>query len=113
MRSKGLYGKKLLDIQEREIEIALPVAQAAGPISTALREVIINVDEQGEVIVSGRRMQLDDLQSLITEAVKVNPEQKVTIRGDRRTAYNNVVRVLDVCKGSGIQEPFLDTVLTE
>ena len=99
--------------EEREIEIALPVAQAAGPISTALREVIINVDEQGEVIVSGRRMQLDDLRSLISEAVEVNPDQKVTVRGDRRTAYDNVVKVLDVCKASGIQEPFLDTVLAE
>jgi biopolymer transport protein ExbD len=99
--------------EEREINIALPVAQAAGPISSALREVIINVDEQGEVIVSGSRMQLDDLRSLISEAVQVNPDQKVTVRGDRRTAYDNVVRVLDVCKASGIQEPFLDTVLTE
>jgi biopolymer transport protein ExbD len=99
--------------EEREIAIALPVAQAAGPISTALREVIINVDEQGQVIVSGRSMKLDDLRSLISQAVEVNPDQKVTVRGDRRTAYDNVVKVLDVCKASGIQEPFLDTVLAE
>jgi biopolymer transport protein ExbD len=99
--------------EEREIEIALPVAHAAGPISNALKELLINVDQQGEIIVSGRRMQLDDLRSLISEAVDVNPEQKVTVRGDRRTAYDNVVKVLDVCKASGIQEPFLDTVLAE
>ena len=49
----------------------------------------------------------------IEQAVTSNPEQKVTVRGDRRTAYANVVRVLDICKGSGIQEPYLDTVLTE
>jgi biopolymer transport protein ExbD len=45
--------------------------------------------------------------------VAINPRQKVTVRGDRRTAYANVVRVLDVCKGGGVQEPYLDTVLTE
>jgi biopolymer transport protein ExbD len=35
----------------------------------------------------------------------------VTVRGDRTTAYANVVSVLDICKGSGVQEPYLDTVV--
>ena len=32
---------------------------------------------------------------------------------NRTTAYANIVRVLDICKGGGIQEPYLDTVLVE
>ena len=99
--------------EEREMQIALPTAQAAGPISTMLREVIVNVDERGQIIVGGRPMDVEDLRTLISEAVEVNPEQKVTVRGDRRTAYDNVVKVLDVCKASGIQEPYLDTVLAD
>jgi biopolymer transport protein ExbD len=98
---------------EREMQIALPAAASAGPISTTLREIVINVDEEGEIIVSGTRMTLDDLRALVSEAVEANPGQKVTIRGDRNTAYANVVRVLDVCKGAGIQEPYLDTVLVD
>jgi biopolymer transport protein ExbD len=47
------------------------------------------------------------------EAVAINPEQKVTVRGDRDTAYANIVLVLDVCKGAGVQEPYLDTVMRE
>jgi biopolymer transport protein ExbD len=96
---------------EREMQIALPAAVSAGPISTALREIVINVDVDGEIIVSGRRMQPEDLTALVSEAVAANPEQKVTVRGDRATAYANVVRVLDICKGAGIQEPYLDTVI--
>ena len=99
--------------EEREMQIVLPVAEAAGPISTMLHEVIVNVDEQGQIIVGGRRMDVEYLRTLIREAVEVNPEQKVTVRGDRRTAYDNVAKVLDVCKGSGIQEPYLDTMLAE
>jgi len=99
--------------QEREMQIALPVAQAAGPISATLRELIVNVEQSGTIIVGGRRIKVEDLRALIGEAVEVNPQQKVTVRGDRRTAYANVVRVLDICKASGIQEPYLDTVLTE
>jgi len=95
---------------EREMKIALPEAISAGPISVSLRELVVNVDAQGEIIVSGRTMSVDDLRTLVTEAVATNPEQKVTVRGDRETPYANIVRVLDVCKAAGIQEPYLDTV---
>ena len=97
---------------EREMQIALPEASAAGPISTALREIIINVDAQGDIILSGRKMAPEDLQTVIHEAVATNPDQKVTVRGDRNATYAHIVRVLDICKGSGIQEPFLDTMAT-
>ena len=96
---------------EREMQIALPIAKAAGPISTALREVVINVDAEGKIIVSGRQISTEDLNTMVTEAVVANPEQKVTVRGDRHAAYGMVVAVLDVCKHAGIQEPYLDTVL--
>ncbi|MCH7526783.1 MAG: biopolymer transporter ExbD [Planctomycetes bacterium] len=99
--------------EEREMQIALPISSAGGPISATLRELIINVDAEGEIIVAGRPIGAEDLTTMITEAVAANPEQKVTIRGDRGTAYANVVRVLDICKNSGIQEPYLDTVLEE
>ncbi len=98
---------------EREMQVALPQAAFAGPISTSLREIIVNVDVDGNIIVSGRTISPQDLQALIEEAVAGNSQQKVTVRGDHRTAYANVVRVLDICKGSGVQEPYLDTVLTE
>ena len=95
---------------EREMKIALPEAISAGPISVSLRELVVNVDAQGGIIVSGRTMSVDDLRTLVTEAVATNPDQKVTVRGDRETPYANIVRVLDICKAAGIQEPYLDTV---
>lgn len=98
---------------EREMRIALPFAKSAGPISAALREITVNVDAQGDVFVVGRRMDEESLRSVFQEAAAVNPDQKVTVRGDRGTAYANVVRVLDICKGAGIQEPYLDTILAE
>ena len=97
---------------EREMQIALPEAVSAGPISISLREIIINVGADGEIIVSGRTISTDDLRVLIHEAVAANPDQKVTVRGDRNTLYANIINVLDVCKGAGLQEPFLDTVPT-
>jgi biopolymer transport protein ExbD len=96
---------------EREMQIALPHAAAATPISIAMREFVINVDEQGRIFLVGRQVTGEELDKLVRDAVAANPEQKVTVRGDRNTAYSNVVTVLDICKNAGIQEPYLDTVL--
>lgn len=99
--------------EEREIQVALPYASSAGPISANLREIIINVDREGEIIVGGRTIGADELRELVEGRVKLNPQQKVAVRGDRGTAYANVVRVLDICKAAGIQQPYLDTILEE
>ena len=98
---------------EREMKIALPVAASAAPISAMLQDLIVNVDAQGQVIVSGRVISPEDLESMVTQAVQNNPQQKVTVRGDRSVAYAHIVTVLDICKGAGIQEPYLDTVLSD
>ncbi|MEZ6233494.1 MAG: biopolymer transporter ExbD [Phycisphaerales bacterium] len=95
---------------EREMRIALPAAEAAGPISIALREIVINVDEAGAIIVGGRTISEDDLRTMVTEAVRANPEQKVSVRADQGAAYGTVARVLDICKAAGADQPFLDTV---
>jgi biopolymer transport protein ExbD len=96
---------------EREMRIALPVATSAEPISAMLRELVINVDREGACILSGARKTPDELRQIVRDAVAANLEQKVTVRGDRDTAYANIVTVLDICKSAGIQEPYLDTVL--
>ncbi|MEQ8318339.1 MAG: biopolymer transporter ExbD [Phycisphaerales bacterium] len=95
---------------ERELAIALPEAEAAGPISTMLREIIINIDAQGQIIVGGQTLTLEELRTLVADAVRVNPEQKVSVRGDKDIDYGRIARVLDVCKAAGVQQPFLDTV---
>lgn len=95
---------------EREMKIALPAAEASGPISVALREIVVNVDESGAIFVAGRQISEEDLRTIVAEAVRANPEQKVSVRGDQSAAYGTVARVLDICKAAGIEQPFLDTV---
>ncbi|MCG3128088.1 MAG: hypothetical protein CHACPFDD_02962 [Phycisphaerae bacterium] len=98
---------------EREMQIALPEARAAGPLSAALREIVVNVDADGRIIVNSRTLAPEELDALVREAVAANPEQKVAIRGDRSAAYEKVARALDICKHAGVQQPFLDTIPIE
>lgn len=94
----------------REMSVALPHASASGPISAAMREIVINVMADGAIDVSGRKVTVEELGAMIRAGVAVNPEQKVSVRGDQTTPYANVATVLDVCKGSGVQQPYLETI---
>ncbi|MEM9065634.1 MAG: biopolymer transporter ExbD [Planctomycetota bacterium] len=95
---------------EREMQIALPETESGGPVTLSLRELVVNVLADGSLVVGGRPVSIEDFRAIVTEAVEQNPEQKVTVRGDRAASYEAVARALDICKAAGIQEPFLDTV---
>lgn len=95
---------------EREMHIALPEAAASGPISTLVRELVLNVDDAGRIFIGGVETSDDDVRRTIADALAANPEQKVTVRGDRAATYASVARALDLCKQAGIDQPYLDTV---
>jgi biopolymer transport protein ExbD len=94
---------------EREAKIALPQTVASAPITASLREIVINVDREGTILVGGRAVGDEALVSMLRQALAGNPNQKVNVRGDRATAYENVARALDLCKQSGITEPYLES----
>lgn len=94
---------------ERELAIVLPQTDAALPLTAALREIVINIDADGGVVVTGRRLAEGELAALIAAALRVNPEQRVSVRADRAAAYAHVAQVLDVLKAAGIDDPFLET----
>lgn len=98
--------------QEREAKIALPQAAASAPISSAMREIVINVTRDGTMIVNTKAVDEAFLLSMLKAAVSQNAGQKVNVRGDRDAAYGMVARALDICKQAGIAEPFLQTIPT-
>lgn len=95
---------------EKEIDIALPQTRAAGPITAALSEIVVNVHADGRTIVGGRAVDEATLEALLRDAVAANAERKVSVRGDRAAPYAEIARVLDVCKAAGVSTPFLETV---
>lgn len=95
---------------EREMQITLPESRSGGPIALSLRELVVNVTADGAYIVAGRTIDEEALCAIVRERVASNPDQKVTIRGDRTASYGAVARALDLCKHAGVRDPFLDTV---
>jgi len=91
--------------QERKLDIVLPTATSAVPMTGKPKEIVIDVDAGGQVYLRGQPTELDELQRLLESAVANNPvHQSVVIRADRATSFQPVVSVMDVCNKTGVAD---------
>jgi len=91
--------------EERRLDIVLPTATSAVPMTSKPREVVVDVDSQGVVYLRGEPTPLDELEQLLRKAVAANPtNQTVVIRADQSTSFQPVVSVMDVCNRTGVSD---------
>jgi biopolymer transport protein ExbD len=91
--------------EERRLDIVLPSATSAVPMTSKPREVVVDIDAAGNAYLSGQRTSLEELQRLLSLAVSNNPtSQTVVIRADRETSFQPVVSVMDVCNKTGVSD---------
>ena len=83
---------------ESEIDIKLPTAETGEAPRRLPTEIIINVHSDGTTVVNQRRLSRDELTGLLGRIVKLYPGQPVLIRADKKTDYEHVIGVLDVCR---------------
>jgi len=87
---------------EAEIDIKLPTASTAEIEQRLPGEIILNFFKDGTVIVNGRRLNESELAALLKRLVDLFPGQPVLIRADKQTAYEHVIKVLDLCRQADI-----------
>ena len=89
--------------EEREIEIELPTASQALPLTVEPREMFINIDEQGRYFIEGKFRHPEEVEQLLRDASANNPlTQTVVIRADKATDWQYVLTAFDLCKKVGI-----------
>lgn len=97
--------------EERRLDIVLPTATTAVPMVGKPREIVIDIDEDGDVYLRGQPTSIDDLEKLLKASVASNPtNQTAVIRADRNTSFQPVVSVMDVCNRSGISDYSVTTL---
>ena len=91
-----------LSQEDMELDIPLPSAANAMPMTEEPQEMIVNIDENGTILVNARSMGLDEFKSFLVRAVANNPlGQSVIIRADRRVPLQSPVDVMNVCLAHG------------
>lgn len=91
--------------EEQRLDIVLPNATSAVPMVGEPREVIIDIDESGEIFLRGQPTSLSELEQLLRAAVASNPtNQSAVIRADQDTPFQPVVSVMDACNRTGVSD---------
>jgi biopolymer transport protein ExbD len=87
---------------ETELNVNLPTAQHAETPTRLPGEILINVTRDGEIIVNRRTLSIEELTDILKTVTKDFPDQAVILRADKQTNYQNVVRVIDICRSSKV-----------
>ncbi len=105
-----MVGTRFADL-ERQLDVQLPSVSSAQPLTRAPDEIVINIRNDGVVIVEQQELSLDDLELRLREARTRYADQAVLIRGDGRGIYQSVMDVLAICHRAEITNFSLATQL--
>ncbi|MDA0253782.1 MAG: biopolymer transporter ExbD [Planctomycetota bacterium] len=94
-----------LDEDDRSLDVVLPQASAATPLTSRPREFVINIDRNGNYYAGARPVRLEELRDLLVQSAADNPtRQTVIVRADEETAHKHVVAAMDACVEAGIDD---------
>jgi len=89
----------------RNLDIELPQSKA-GAASEKPVVLEIELGADGKIRLNGEDVTLDAMETLVKQRVRAMRAGKrsVVIRADRKTSHGDVVKVMDICKRSGVTE---------
>ncbi|MFW6125196.1 MAG: ExbD/TolR family protein [Pirellulales bacterium] len=91
--------------EEREMDVMLPEASEAQPLTSKPRELFINIDADGRYFVTGKLVTLADLQPILDKAYVNNPGRaSAIIRADRRCQWQPIVAAMNACNRAKIRD---------
>lgn len=90
--------------EERDARIQLPGTAAVRPISAPARDLVLNIREDGAVIVDNKELGGDQLTDMLRNAQKSDPERNVLIRADERSIMKYFATVARQCREAGFSQ---------
>ncbi len=91
--------------EERELDITLPSASEAMPLTAKPKELFINIDKRGRFFVNNKIITAVELEDILIRAAANNPgRQSVAVRGDETSDLKYTVTALNLCKRAGIRD---------
>ncbi len=91
--------------EERRLDIVLPEATSAVPMTGQTSELVVDIDRDGKIYMGGQELDIPELERILSASVANNPtNQTAVIRADKSASFQPVVNVMDACNRTGISE---------
>ena len=69
-----------------------------------LPTLVVTIQADGTLLIDERPVSMDRLLPSIESRYREQPNTELTIRADRRVAFGEVVKIMDLCKRAGAEE---------
>ncbi len=99
-------------ILEHGIAISLP-ASTSSRIESSREILTVSIAPPGMIYLNDQRVTLDELRERMDRTARTNPDAAVTIRADGTIRYEEVIKVLDEIRNSGLSRIGIATRPTE
>ena len=97
-----------LTTEQKDASVELPAMAKAALAVERPAEIVINLRRDGGVVVGGRTIDNEGLQTLLAGAVadsrRSGQPLRVVLRADGRQRSGNMNRVLDTCRRMGVRQ---------
>ena len=107
-----LVGARFIE-QERQYDIQLPSSSEIQPLTGTPDALVINVRQNGTILLGIKPMSLDELETELRDAKENFEDQAVVVRGEGQGLYQPIVNVLGVCHRTQITKISLAYKLDE
>ena len=88
--------------KEMELDVKVPSAKSSQESNPVVNQTVLNVKADGTVVWNRKEVAPQELQSRLTELAGLFPDYAIVLRGDYRTQYEDIVKVLDICREANI-----------
>lgn len=82
------------------IDLQLP--KAVTVTEQENKNMVVDISEKGEIYFDGKKISLNELNSIAENKYKSNNEIVVIINADREVKYKNIISVMDSLRQAGI-----------
>jgi biopolymer transport protein ExbD len=87
---------------EMDLKVSVPTSTEGRDNRRSLREIIINVRDDGSMIVDGQLLTEEEVLSKLAIIVRLDENQPVRLRGDAGASWQTMVEVIDIVERAGI-----------
>lgn len=90
-------------VNMKSVKVNLPTATAAT--AEAQRDFLnISIDKSGSIFLDKKLVAQNELASTLAAAHQTNANLRVFISGDKDARHGEIIRALDIVRGSGIEK---------
>jgi biopolymer transport protein TolR len=93
-------------ISQKDLKVRVP--QPPPPIDIAVKTpadaIVVSIGERAEIAVNKMPTDLGDLGSKLREIYSARPDKNMFISASPKLPYGDVVKVIDISKGAGVND---------